>query len=767
MKQLYYAVQNVIRGADSVLIKIVSLTFGLLIAILLFTKVAFELNYDNFYENPDCLYQVRTAWVDEKEGKRDWSPYNIYPTAGMIAQHFPEEVECATTVNTFFNARFTLGDKFYKPENVMADSLYIQTMGIKLLQGNAHDLGTPYVVFLSESFARELFGSTDAAIGKSLSLNGINQSVLIRGIFADIPENTALKRPQLLLSSASRPQYAAAGWRSGGNFEAYVRFRHPEEADKIVKRVNALLPNYFPTEHYSKMNMTSIEIDFIPIQEVYLDNKEVQRRLWILSLLGLALLFTATLNYALVSISSLSYRAKAVGIHKCSGAGMGSIMAIFLWETLLVVGVSLALVVILILYFREKVEELTEVSLGSLFAFHNLYAPLLAVVFLLVVGGLLPGKLFSSIPVTQVFRQYTENKKRWKYPLLFFQFSGAAFLFGLLCVVMAQYHYSTNKDLGYNDERVAFTYNTFSNSENAVSILRNLPFVESVSSSNAIMTEAYQPMPVKDENGKTLFYPRMNWGTPDFFSFIGLRLKEGRFPTNKNEFIVNEAYVRKMGWSGSGIGEVVQEHGTVTGIMENYRFADIKEMEAMEFRVWDAPVADCMHVRLKEPLEENLQRLNDEMKRIYPRDNISFISYDENKQNIFRKERLFRDVTMLATVAIIAITLLGLIGYTNDEVRRRSKEIAIRKINGAEVSTILQLLVRDVLYLSLPAVLIGIVASIYAGHLWQAQFKDQLNISPLFYIVCGMLVLLFVVGTVIVKAWRIANENPVNSIKTE
>ena len=117
---------------------------------------------------------------------------------------------------------------------------------------------------------------------------------------------------------------------------------------------------------------------------------------------------------------------------------------------------------------------------------------------------------------------------------------------------------------------------------------------------------------------------------------------------------------------------------------------------------------------------------------------------------------------------IVIITLTGIIGYTNDEVRRRSKEIAIRKINGAEVSDILQLLCKSILYIAFPATFVGVLLAKHVGDMWIAtEFKDILNISPLLYLGTGILTLVLILGTVVVKAWRVANENPVVSIKNE
>ena len=155
------------------------------------------------------------------------------------------------------------------------------------------------------------------------------------------------------------------------------------------------------------------------------------------------------------------------------------------------------------------------------------------------------------------------------------------------------------------------------------------------------------------------------------------------------------------------------------------------------------------------------------MKKLYPQDEIYFKSYDDMLQSRFQSTRIFRDSTLLACVAILAIMLMGLVGYTDDEVRRRTKEIAIRKINGAGLGSILYLLLKDVVLIAIPAILAGILLAGFVGKIWQAQFNDVSSIPPVLYIGVAVAVLVFIMGSVIMKSWKTDNENPVKNIKIE
>lgn len=770
MKQLFYAKQNIIRGKNSTFVKIVSLTLGLFISIILFARVAFELNYDTFYQDVDRVYIIKTAWNDEKDGLGDFGSYIIYPTAGTILNSFPEQVESATTLADFCSNVLVHGNTKHKGNIIMADSLYFPTMGIQLYEGNPLDLAMPGVVFLSRSFASEIFGSENP-IGKSLEypMWGKEHSLLVKGIYADIPENTSQNRSQAVVSMSSLGFYTnpRLDWTSGGNYKGVVRLKHKGDAAYINDRINPIIANYLPMEHFKSHGTTGIKVEISPLAELHLENEKVMTMIYIMLLLGFALLLTATLNYVLISISSLSYRAKGVGIHKCNGAGLTSIFGMFLWETAIIVGIAVLLVCFLILNFQDKIQELTGVSLKGLFDIHNLWAPILVVLFLFVVGSILPGKLFSSISVTRIFHRYSEGKKQWKYPLLFFQFGGTAFLLGVMCIVFAQYHYVMSKDLGYNTERLAYVYHSFPQPENTLSNLRHLPYVEKVATADWDMTEARSPFHVKDNSGNILFTPRMNWFDKDFYSFIGIKLKAGKFPSRSGEILVNPEFVKEMGWTGSGVGEVVPEHGTVTGVLDGYFLANRAKMPPFEIQCLNEKRGDCFHVRLKEPFDDNFRRLNEDMKKLYPQDEVIFKSHDSELKKIFHSTRIFRDSTLLASIAILAVTLMGLIGYTNDEVRRRSKEIAIRKINGAKAISIMWLLSRDVSYIALPSVVIGIILAAYAGELWLSMSRDIMPVNPLLYIGAAIMVLAFIFGCVLTKVWRIANANPILSIRNE
>ena len=666
------------------------------------------------------------------------------------------------------------GSVRFKDYTVMADSLFFQTLGIEVLKGDPlHELQQKDVVFLSDRLARKMFGDEDP-IGKVISYDKQLQ-LTVKGVYAALPENSTIN-PEAVISivSAWSRDWAENSWEGGDSFFQYIRFRPGVKVDveKFNARLEAVIQNYLPQDGKDNSSYTSI---VKPLRDVYRGDDAVRRMNAITLILGLAILFIAALNYVLISISSLSYRAKAVGVHKCNGASGGTVFSMFLLETGIIILLSLILVAFLLLNFREMIEEMLEVRLTSLFALGRIWVPLSVIGILFLIGGVIPGRMFSRIPVSQVFRHYTEGKKGWKRPLLFIQFLGVAFICGLMCVIMAQYHYVLSKDTGYDARRIATSdiyFESDSERDAARQFFRGLPYVEDVESASYPPCIGMSGMRILNESGQSLFSSRYCVETENYPKMMGMTMKEGRMARERNEAVVNETFAKTMRWGDDVVGRIV--HQGNTGLGDLRVVGVLKDFHTASFYVSQQPlIVRCgrfggsIHVRLKEPFAENLRRLNTEAATAFPTKTVDFYSLEFEMQDAYGVVRVFRDATILAAVVMFFVMLMGLIGYTTDEVRRRSKEIAIRKVNGAESSTILEMLSRDVLWVATPAVIMGTIGSWYVNGIWMDLFAIQVPLGWPVYVLVGIANLLIITVCVIWKAWRIANENPVQSIKSE
>ncbi len=770
MKQLHYVIQTLLRGRGSNLIKILSLGLGLTMSILLFSRVVYEQSFDKCYYDYDNLYQVWSVFTANGE-KYPPQEKNCGPVAGAILENFPQQVEAATSIGYgFVSEPLYNGTVRFTENKVAADSLFFRTMGIKVLSGNPEkDLMQKDVIFLSERFAKKIFGGENP-IGKILDY-GHNYDLTVKGTYATLPDNATMN-PEAVISMPTlwSRELGNYSWRGGDSWMEYIRFRPEADKEVVNARIDAMIDKYRPAEDKKQFGYTA----FVrPIRDTYAGYTEVKRMSHIMSILGLAILFIAALNYVLISISSLNYRAKAVGVHKCNGASEKKVFGMFLIETGIIIFAALLLMTLLLLNFRDFVEDTVVVKLTTLFAPERIWVPLLVVLVLFVVGGVLPGRLFARIPVSQVFRRYTEGKKKWKRPLLFIQFAGVTFICGLMYVVMAQYQFVMNKDMGYNPERLAMgtAYWNAETSDAAYHFFKELPYVEGLSSANGTPIWGYSGSLIQDDAGQALFSARSSYYMrEDYPALMGMTFKAGRMAREADEVVVNETFAEMMNWGNEAVGRMVNienQRCKVVGLLKEFQMEGFTSEKAPFIAQGNSAFYGYLHLKLKEPFAENLQKLNKEAAEAFPDRTIDFTSYDKMIRDRYNAVRVFRNATLLAAVTMFFVMLMGLTGYTTDEVRRRSKEIAIRKVNGAEAGMILGLLSRDVLYVAFPAVLVGTIASSYVNSIWMEQFSEHIPLGLEVYALVLIVNLAVIVGCVLWKSWKIANENPVHSIKSE
>ena len=602
-RHIYYTLQSLLHKQGSNAIKIVSLALGLLMSVFLFARIAFELSFDNFYHDSDNLYIVKTGWLKNGVLEGNESRFTIIPIPAAIAEEFPEQVESSTVSCSLFDNSFQLGERQLDMSTVMADTLYFSVLGLEMIEGNPQDLAGPDVVFLSAKSAKEAFGDENP-IGKTLRYDfwGYQTTLLVKGIFADIPLNTSLeRRPEAIISFPTIGRHLKwnLGWQSGGNYDGYLRLRSPQDADWLNERMSIAIARHIPPE-----SGLELSVRIVPIHNLHVETPQVRKMIWIMFFLGIVLLFTTALNYVLVSVASLTQRAKAIGVHKCSGASGSSIFSMFMVETAIVVGLALLLIGLLVYIFHEKMEELAAVPLSALFDWQNLWAPLSVILLLFILGGCLPAMLFARIPVTQVFRRYTSGRRGWKRVLLFVQFIGAAFILGMMLMVVSQYSYVTTRDRGWRLERVVYTTQREVDGNSLRSLVGSLPYVEGVASAERPILWFGSNQPILDNQGNELFYPRNTWFDSDFLPFIGLRLKEGHNLTGEGQLLVNSVFCEKMNWTDSPIGKRVNDYGTVVGLLDSFSFADMPNDNLPVMVEWTGKTAATLHVRLKQPLDD-------------------------------------------------------------------------------------------------------------------------------------------------------------------
>ncbi|MDF9831449.1 ABC transporter permease [Parabacteroides sp. PF5-6] len=787
MKQFFYALKNLLNGRGNNLIKVVSLTLGLVVALVLFSKVAFEMTFDTAYPDADRIYQlVRKTAGDGK--KIEQNPRLYAPVVRDLQAELPEIETGTTTMSEASHIYLHIGEKIFREKVLIADSRFFEVFGITLLEGDPALLQLPTTIFLSRSTAKRFFGDENP-IGQTVSRN--RESLTVGGVYADMENSHLLYSAFIPMDTKA---FAHLGWHNPDPFYGYIKLAADVTPAQVEKRIQEVLPKFIDVE---AANAQGNFHDFYlyPVTKLHSGLSDVRRLVMILSILAFSLLFVAAMNYVLISISSLAQRAKAVGVHKCNGASDKHIFRIFFYETITILLVAMVFALLIIFAFRSSIESIIQTPLSAIFSIHNLWVAGLVLIVLLLLAGVIPAMIFSAVPVTNLFRTYATHKGAWKRMLLFVQFTGAAFMVTLLVIIVKQYDLLLHVDMGYQTHNLYYSENISGVPRTKVALLKaeleQMPEVASVSVASTLPIRGLEGLGAMDIDDHAHTIPcRGIAADSDYLATMGIKLLQGENVGDNSQgytrAIVNESFVKQMGWKDSPVGKTFlsglngkDKPIQVIGVMSDYKISSLngKELEDLYPPVAFFPLDmgeenwlfawERVMVKLHDTDEAVVTKINVMMRELLEKPNAFFIDYDVLLAQNYQDALLYRNAILGASLFLLLITALGLIGFTQDEISRRSKEIAIRKIVGAQVLSVLTTITKGIVYIAIPALLMGFALSYLVGAQWLQQFAVKIPLDFFLFASCAVMVLAGIITCVTLRAWQVANENPVRHLRTE
>lgn len=790
MKKLIVAFRSLFRKGRHNGFKIVSLGVGLAVGMVLIAKVCFEVSFDNFYPESERIYSIR-----EKVSIGDRNLEDFPNVSGGIAPGMKAEipgVEAATRCQTMGREMFFTPDKNkYKCYFIMADSCFFDVLPRRMLVGDAREvLARPMYALVSESMAK-VIGKGQSVVGMTFELASFPDiEITIGGVFKDVPKNTHLHYDIVVSLSTIKKAFGwsnADDWLGGDSYKGYVRLAPGLRGEELTEQMAEMLDRHVDSSKL-KENGMNYSLFLLPLEQVYASSPETKQMAVMLLLIAFAIIFASLMNYVLLVISSLVTRSKDIAVHKCYGASGKNISDMIFSETFLNLILSLFIAVLLILCFREIVEEQLKASLSSMFTIStvSLLAGVCLLVFLL--AGLLPSLLFSRIPVATVFRSYTESRRAWKKVLLFVQFIAVGFLVTLLTIIGLQYDRMVTDDPGYSYDRLAYCrLNGVKSSvrKTVVDELKKLPEVEGVATCENLPIHSSSGDIVYREgtDESILHFVDLYEADINYVPLMELDVIQGKafdesYTDSSRVMMVSRMMADKLAvilnWKDGIVGKKLYVSGhskpdfEVIGVYDDIRTdaigSDLMKPSAL---FYGNSAARNLVIKFYELNAENLKKADELIKGLLPDKDVSVASYSVGMKDLYADSLQFRNAVLLGGIITLIITLVGLIGYISDETNRRGKEIAVRKINGATEKDILSLISRDVLYMALPAVILGAVVSRFVGEKWLQQFSEKIPLSAGLFVFCSAVVLLIILATVVYRSWTVAVSNPVISLKSE
>ncbi|WP_165157529.1 ABC transporter permease [Parabacteroides sp. ZJ-118] len=790
MKNIQIAIRSIFKKGRHNVMKIVSLGVGLAAGLVLIAKVCFEQSYDDFYPDRDRVYQV---WAKYQQNGGELKDYP--QTSGGIVPAMQRQIPGIETVTRYTGLgdwTFTMTDTKmkYSGRCIIADSCFFDILPRPMLIGNAKEvLSTPMYVLVSDRIAKNIGGDV---IGKTFTVDSSpGRTMTIGGVFEEIPENSHARYDVIVsMASAGRFMWEGSPVNMLGNdrYKSYVKLHKGVNPPDLEEQVHTFVNSYFPPEDQQKSGL-NIDFSFHELDGLHKASPQVKRMTRILSLLAFALIFTAVMNYVLIVISSIVNRSKEVAVHKCYGASENNIHGMMFGEALVHIVLSLILALLLILAFRGTVEELLATSLDSLFLSGGGLALLGICVLVFFVSGFMPGSLYARIPVASAFRNYRENKRIWKKALLLVQFVATGFLVTMLVFVARQYTFMVNDRPGYAYENLAYCGLAGVDSTSRAKILDEVTRLPGVASATTVFQLPFEPA-----SGNNVFLPGE---TQELFNIADLYevgngyldmmeipVIQGRSFTehiaDSREIMVDRRFVEKMklvaGWTDDVIGRsiCITEHSqngepfTIRGVYENIRLGGISNQDMRpSVLFYTHKPTRTLQVKFHELTNDNMARLQRKISETFPDRDLNAVSFRSEIMDLYTDSRRFRDSVMIGGLVTLLITLIGLIGYTNDEVSRRRKEIAVRRVNGAALWDILRSFIKDIGYTCIYAVILGGGIAYFVLQKWQEQFSEKVPLSGYIFLGCGVCVLSIIYAVVCLNARKTANDNPVSCLKSE
>ena len=777
------------KSKNDILIKVLSLGVGLAVGIVLIAKVFFELSYDSFYKDIDRVYTINT-WYSHQGEEKDYGQ-----VSGAVAVGFMDEVpgvEAGTRTTYVFNGNTYLDENGNKLSGtlVCADTCFFQVFDRPILAGDpVKVLGKWGSVLVNRSFAEKM-GGVQECIGKQIcnaDMDGLK--LTIEGVFEDFPKNGSLDY-DILLSMDTYGKNSTDNWLGNDRYKGYVKLMPGVDPNTLTDAIRKMQEAHQPLERIEAQG-TSLRYFLKPFSTLHTSDPDVKSQVILLSIVAALLILISLLNYILIVISSMVKRSKEVGVRKCYGAEGKHIYGMLTKEALLHIVLSLVLAAVIIFAGRSIVENLLGVPFQTLLVPQSITAIVAVILLVLVISIVVPAELYQRVPVYAALKNYTENSRNWKLGLLGVQVLINVFLVVMMLIIGRQYQKVSNADTGY-DYKNLYYFDMFDGDRQALTrahqTLKSLPEVTGVAAS--------YNLPFEGSNGDNVYLPNDDRElfniadqyecSPDFYDLMGIQFLEGRAPRDSSEIAVDEKFVTKMAeftdWSDGAVGKQVfitghdrssdteRRYFTISGVYKSYLIGNLTGVDPRPSALFYGEIGSMSswmpHTFFK-VRPEALQKVRQALEQALEGREINILSYEEQMRAAYADSKKMRNTMAIGAVFSLLIALLGLIGFIRDESLRRSKEMAVRKINGATTRDILSVFASDILKLSGVMAVIACIAAFFVARKWLEQFAEKVSLSPLYFIGGALLVLFIVLGVVVLNCLKIARANPVESLKNE
>lgn len=795
--------RNLWKNKSFSVINILGLSIGLACFILISLFVINELSYDRYNQKADRIFRVNS---DILFGGTSFSlGESPDPMGAALKNDFPQ-VEQYTRIFTNGSREIKKGNVFInEPDIANVDSTFFDVFSLPALYGDTHSaLNEPNTVVVTERMAIKYFNSPNA-VGETIERD--NTPYKVTAVIKDMPDNSHFRFDFFFSMDNVRYQW---GNYLSNNFYTYIVLKEGVNYKAFERKFSEVINKYILPQAKQYMDIKSMDefekagnklkYSLAPLTDIHLRSDrtdELEARgniqyVYIFSVVAAFILLIACINFMNLSTARSSNRAKEVAVRKVLGSQKGKLVGQFLVESITVALLSTLLALLLVYLLLPYYNNMTGKSIVLADVLDNRLLLLLVLMPLIVglVAGSYPAFYLSRFqPITVLKGQMTVRSKKSfiRNALVVFQFATCIILIVGTLVVYSQLSFIQHTNPGFNKEQVLIVNNT------GVLGGQTKAFKNEVLSLPGVVNGTYSGyLPVPSNRSDYSFSKEAVMDTHNGFNMqvwqvdenyipvFGMEILKGRNFSREfgdsNSLIINETIAKTLGYEDP-VGKIVYSKDfsneniaapfRIIGVVKNFHYQSMKEnigplALAYEYK----PSAASFRIKTKD-VKGLVKKIEAKWSAMVPAHAFRYRFLDDSFNQMYRSEQRVGKIAVAFAVLAILIACLGLFGLVTYMAEQRMKEIGIRKVLGASVGSVMQLLSKDFLRLVLIAFVIAAPVAWWVMHNWLQDFAYRVNLQWWVFAVAGSIALLIALVTVSVQAIKAALVNPVKSLRAE
>lgn len=800
---LKVAFRNLSRNKGFSAINIFGLSVGLSVCFIIILFVQDELSYDRFNEKADRIVRIIFK-ASINGGKINES--NVMPPVAQALKNDYAEVEDVTRLHTTFSPKVTYADKTFKDGTLaFVDDNFFAVFTLPFIKGDAATaLKQPNTIVITRETANKYFGNEDA-IGKVLTFTNYDNGLYkVMGVIDKIPANSHFHF-DMFGSMTGVTEAKATTWMAS-NFFTYAVLKKGYDYKKLEAKLPGMVEKYMGPQILQEMGMSlaqfrtkgnALGFALQPLTDIHLrsdTSSELEaggdiRYVYIFGAIALFMLVIACINFINLSTASASKRAKEVGVRKVIGSGKSDLIKQFLLESVLL---TLFALLVSFVFVQLALPIFNDLS-GKNLTFGKDARPFAAFVLLgILVGifaGIYPAFFLSSFKPIAVLKGKVSRGTRsfgLRSGLVVFQFFISVCLIVGTIVVYQQMKYIQNKKLGYDKEQLLVLPNSYALGK------RELLFKEQLLKDPRVVNatiSAYKPAGPSNNNN-ALAYPEgkdnqimktLEYHVDEqYIPTLGMQMAAGRnfskeYTTDSSAMVINETAAKAFGWGNGAVGQKIvrqnSERGkdftyNVIGVVKDFNFKSLHEPVTPLLMILKPEWGLIIKVKTSD-ISGFLSSIRQQWEKFNTEEPFTYTFMDELYTKTYSAEERTGRILNIFAVLTILVACLGLFGLATYTAEQRTKEIGIRKVLGASVTQVTNMLSKDFIILVLISCIIAFPVSYWVMYKWLQDFSFRINMSWWIFVIAGIAALLIALITVSFQAIKAALANPVKSLRTE